>query len=681
MSARPDHQRTRLGRRAAPPGGRRAAALDRGRAVGPRRDAALRSHALRVRHRGGPEGRGLLPRAPPRGLRVDARALHGGRADRRRSPSPSTCARAASSTRPAAQARDRRAHRRPSPRSATCASTRRSSASTRCCAACSRASYEIQASVHGHEAPPRELVERAERADPRGRPRRPPEGLPPRRRGPARRGRKWQELSAEGTLAHRHAVRLRRPRRDHRRLPARQPDHHRGKTVDGEVRCGLGAGLRPDDRCAPAHRRGRRADRGWRGGLRRARRPRPQAACRRARPPRSATASQPVFRAHDAPGAAHRGDREPPAADDRRLAARSTSSQPGDRDRGAAPPAAPGVPSRRCPTTSSCCSPRSSPTAASTERTPRFCFGPDSPDARRGAEAAAAFGRCGCSTSQRGHGDAPRSAPDAAPRANPVTRAVRAPRPLGASAPPTSSSPTRSSASTTSGIARFLGGPLRAATATSTPASGCSQIGYTTISERLARDVQHLLLRLGIVSRIRTLQAATVYEGTDKVAREVLITGQDGLATRSASWVRVVRQGGAAGARSLDAARVGPRGPTSTRSRPTSGSAVLAAKGERLLGRRQRGHGPSAQPQLARRHARPLAAAHRRARRRRPTTTALAAARRPRTCGGTRSRRSSRSAKQETFDIDGARATTTSSPTTSSSTTARWSPTWPRTSR
>ena len=28
-----------------------------------------------------------------------------------------------------------------------------------------------------------------------------------------------------------------------------------------------------------------------------------------------------------------------------------------------------------------------------------------------------------------------------------------------------------------------------------------SQIGYTTISERLAHDVQHLLLRLGIVAR------------------------------------------------------------------------------------------------------------------------------------------------------------------------------------
>ena len=41
-----------------------------------------------------------------------------------------------------------------------------------------------------------------------------------------------------------------------------------------------------------------------------------------------------------------------------------------------------------------------------------------------------------------------------------------------------------------------------------------SQIGYTTISERLAHDVQHLLLRLGIVGAIRTLRRA-VYEGTE----------------------------------------------------------------------------------------------------------------------------------------------------------------------
>jgi replicative DNA helicase len=55
-----------------------------------------------------------------------------------------------------------------------------------------------------------------------------------------------------------------------------------------------------------------------------------------------------------------------------------------------------------------------------------------------------------------------------------------------------------------------------------------AQIGYTTISERLARDVQHLLLRLGIVATIRTLKRP-VYEGTGKVAREVRITSQEGM--------------------------------------------------------------------------------------------------------------------------------------------------------
>jgi replicative DNA helicase len=55
-----------------------------------------------------------------------------------------------------------------------------------------------------------------------------------------------------------------------------------------------------------------------------------------------------------------------------------------------------------------------------------------------------------------------------------------------------------------------------------------AQIGYTTISKRLAHDVQHLLLRLGIVATIRTLKRP-VYEGTDKVAREIRITSRESL--------------------------------------------------------------------------------------------------------------------------------------------------------
>jgi replicative DNA helicase len=76
-------------------------------------------------------------------------------------------------------------------------------------------------------------------------------------------------------------------------------------------------------------------------------------------------------------------------------------------------------------------------------------------------------------------------------------------------------------------IARFLG-ILYACDGHVYATDRLRQVGYSTISERLARDVQHLLLRLGIVSCIRTLKR-TVYEGTGKVAREVRITGQDGI--------------------------------------------------------------------------------------------------------------------------------------------------------
>jgi replicative DNA helicase len=76
-------------------------------------------------------------------------------------------------------------------------------------------------------------------------------------------------------------------------------------------------------------------------------------------------------------------------------------------------------------------------------------------------------------------------------------------------------------------IARFLG-VMYACDGHVYCSDRLAQIGYTTISERLAHDVQHLLLRLGIVATIRTLKRA-VYEGTDKVAREVRITSQSGL--------------------------------------------------------------------------------------------------------------------------------------------------------
>ncbi len=76
-------------------------------------------------------------------------------------------------------------------------------------------------------------------------------------------------------------------------------------------------------------------------------------------------------------------------------------------------------------------------------------------------------------------------------------------------------------------IARFLG-VMYACDGHVYCSDRLAQIGYTTISERLARDVQHLLLRLGIVATIRTLKRP-VYDGTEKVAREIRITSQEGL--------------------------------------------------------------------------------------------------------------------------------------------------------
>ena len=256
-----------------------------------------------------------------------------------------------------------------------------------------------------------------------------------------------------------------------------------------------------------------------------------------------------------------------------------------------------------------------------TERTPRFCFGPDSPVLDEVEEARRRFRICGCKPRTRTSAQ-PRSAPIAAPRA---TRSASCAicTASGGCAPPRSSSPTPSSVSTTSRLERFLA-VIYACDGHAYASDRLHQIGYSTISERLAFDVQHLLLRLGIVSRIRTLRRE-VYEGTDKVAREVLITGQEGLATfcsrvrvcgKSAQLARVV-----AGLR-----RVG-YGTNVDTVPPAVWSAVLEAKRCSLLGRRQRRHEPPAQPQLARWHARPLTPAHRRARagdRRRRVLQALA---------------------------------------------------------
>ena len=92
----------------------------------------------------------------------------------------------------------------------------------------------------GARPQPRGAPARARRhggaGDPRGRPRGQPQGLPPDPRPPALRARQARAPLPRGQGDHRHRLGLRGPRHDHRRLPARQPDHPRRTPVDGKVR-------------------------------------------------------------------------------------------------------------------------------------------------------------------------------------------------------------------------------------------------------------------------------------------------------------------------------------------------------------------------------------------------------------------------------------------------------------
>ena len=243
MSAAPTSNARGNGRAAATAAPRRrrrdrAAAQPRGRAVGARGDPALRSLAVRAGDRGGAAPRGLLPRAARADLRGDARALQRERAGRRahghRPPAPARQARGR--RRPGG---GRRAHRASCRPRATPAATRRSCARTRCCGGCWRSTYEIQSSVLGHEAPPRELVEQAEKAmlevarDDRKQDFRAIEDVLHEELD------KLHRLSLEGTCADRHPLGLQGPRRDHGGLPAGQPDHHRRPPGDGQERAGV----------------------------------------------------------------------------------------------------------------------------------------------------------------------------------------------------------------------------------------------------------------------------------------------------------------------------------------------------------------------------------------------------------------------------------------------------------
>ncbi len=141
-------------------------------------------------------------------------------------------------------------------------------------------------------------------------------------------------------------------------------------------------------------------------------------------------------------------------------------------------------------------------------------------------------------------------------------------------------------------IARFLG-ILFACDGHIYATQRLRQVGYSTISEQLARDVQHLLLRLGIVSCIRTLKRA-VYEGTQTVAREVRITGQEGV-KRFCNVVDVCGKAPQAG-RALAGVQAAKIGSTNVDTVPVAiWDRVLAVKGERTWSEvsRAAGHPPN----------------------------------------------------------------------------------------
>jgi replicative DNA helicase len=157
-----------------------------------------------------------------------------------------------------------------------------------------------------------------------------------------------------------------------------------------------------------------------------------------------------------------------------------------------------------------------------TQRTPRFCFGEGSlvlPEVERAAAAlglrvSTAHGGTACISAGRGKGP------------NPLTELCRA-HGLWGRRSSDKFVPDAIFTLNDEQIARFLS-LLYACDGHVYHSERYCQIGYTTISERLARDVQHLLLRLGIVAGMRPLRRA-VYEGTSTVAREVRITSREGL--------------------------------------------------------------------------------------------------------------------------------------------------------
>jgi len=158
-------------------------------------------------------------------------------------------------------------------------------------------------------------------------------------------------------------------------------------------------------------------------------------------------------------------------------------------------------------------------------RTPCFCFGKDSRILGEVEEAAHAFGVRIEEGGARGHVTATISAGRGS-GSNPVTAMLKSHGLMGLRSAE-KFVPDAIFGLDDEQLARFLG-VMYACDGHVYCSDRLAQIGYTTISERLAHDVQHLLLRLGIVATIRTLKRQ-VYEGTDKVAREIRVTSQTGM--------------------------------------------------------------------------------------------------------------------------------------------------------
>jgi replicative DNA helicase len=161
---------------------------------------------------------------------------------------------------------------------------------------------------------------------------------------------------------------------------------------------------------------------------------------------------------------------------------------------------------------------------ALTQSTPSFCFGEGSQVVGIVEKAASAYGTR-LKLGSRSHGTA-RISGGRGTGSNPVTRMLKRHGLMGLCSAE-KFVPDAIFGLSNEQLARFLG-VMYACDGHVYCSDRLAQIGYTTISRRLAHDVQHLLLRLGIIAKIRTLKRPA-YEGTDKVAREIRITHQESL--------------------------------------------------------------------------------------------------------------------------------------------------------